>query len=144
MTVPLLELKNVHKAYAGVEVLHGVDLAADRGEVIGVVGANGAGKSTLIKMLAGAEPIASYAGLRPAGRGRNYVIGPSSADPRLINVAAIRSTGLTASLGIAEHAVGLLADGGLELGGERELPAVEPVSAGEPWWSRAARRRAAV
>ncbi|SNS97302.1 ribose transport system ATP-binding protein [Asanoa hainanensis] len=51
----LLELINVHKAYAGVEVLHGVDLAADRGEVIGVVGANGAGKSTLIKILAGAE-----------------------------------------------------------------------------------------
>jgi ABC-type sugar transport system ATPase subunit len=53
--MPLLELKGVHKAYAGVEVLHGVDLAADRGEVIGVVGANGAGKSTLIKILAGAE-----------------------------------------------------------------------------------------
>ncbi|GAA1893373.1 sugar ABC transporter ATP-binding protein [Asanoa iriomotensis] len=51
----LLELKAVHKAYAGVEVLHGVDLTGDRGEVIGVVGANGAGKSTLIKILAGAE-----------------------------------------------------------------------------------------
>ncbi|GIF66277.1 ribose import ATP-binding protein RbsA 2 [Asanoa ishikariensis] len=57
--VPLLELKDVHKAYAGVEVLHGVDLTADRGEVIGVVGANGAGKSTLIKILAGAEPMSS-------------------------------------------------------------------------------------
>ncbi|GIF45603.1 monosaccharide ABC transporter ATP-binding protein (CUT2 family) [Asanoa ferruginea] len=55
MTVPLLEFKDIHKGYAGVEVLHGVDLAGDRGEVIGVVGANGAGKSTLIKILAGAE-----------------------------------------------------------------------------------------
>ena len=34
------------------------------------------------------------------------MIGPSPACPRLINVAAIRSTGLSASLGIAEHVVG--------------------------------------
>ena len=60
----------------------------------------------MLPALEGAEPIASYAGLRPAGRGRNYVIGPSPACPRLINVAAIRSTGLSASLGIAEHVVG--------------------------------------
>ncbi|MDG4820615.1 sugar ABC transporter ATP-binding protein [Asanoa sp. WMMD1127] len=58
MTV-LLELDDIHKAYAGVEVLHGVDLTGDRGEVIGVVGANGAGKSTLIKILAGAEKATS-------------------------------------------------------------------------------------
>ena len=94
----------------------------------------------MLPALEGAEPIASYAGLRPAGRGRNYVIGPSPACSRLINVAAIRSTGLTASLGIAEHVVGLLADGGLELGDERQLPAVERTETDEPWWRRAARR----
>ena len=49
--------------------------------------------------LEGAEPIAAYAGLRPAGRGVNYLIEPSRACPELVNVAAIRSTGLTASLG---------------------------------------------
>ncbi len=38
-------------------VLHGVDLAGRRGEVLAVVGANGAGKSTLIKILAGAQPM---------------------------------------------------------------------------------------
>jgi glycerol-3-phosphate dehydrogenase len=59
--------------------------------------------------LADAEPIGSWAGLRPAGRGANYLIGPSRACPGLINVAAIRSTGLTASLGIAEHVCGLVA-----------------------------------
>jgi glycerol-3-phosphate dehydrogenase len=98
----------------------------------------------MLPALAGAEPIASYAGLRPAGRGCNYVIGPSRAEPRMINVAAIRSTGLTASLGIAEHVVALLADAGLELGDERELPAVQPADGGEPWWQRAAGRRATV
>ncbi len=59
--------------------------------------------------LEGAEPIAAYAGLRPAGRGVNYLIEPSRACAGLVNVAAIRSTGLTASLGIAEYVCGLVA-----------------------------------
>jgi glycerol-3-phosphate dehydrogenase len=98
----------------------------------------------MLPALEGADPIASYAGLRPAGRDCNYVIGPSRSCPRLINLAAIRSTGLTASFGIAEHVLGLLADAGLELGVERELPTVEPVDSDEPWWRRAARRGAPV
>jgi ABC-type sugar transport system ATPase subunit len=51
-----LELRGVRKAYAGVEVLHGVDLEASSGEVLALAGANGAGKSTLIKILSGAVP----------------------------------------------------------------------------------------
>jgi glycerol-3-phosphate dehydrogenase len=96
----------------------------------------------MLPELEGAEPIASYAGLRPAGRDCNYVIGPAAANPRLINVAAIRSTGLTASLGIADHALGLVAEAGVELGEERELAAPEPVAevGDEPWWRRAGAR----
>lgn len=89
--------------------------------------------------IAGAEQVAEYAGLRPAGRGVNYVIGPSRACPGLINVAAIRSTGLTASLGIAEY-VCRFVDG---LGPEQPLIAPpEPAQAGE-WWRRSAEVRAA-
>ena len=58
--------------------------------------------------LEGAEPIVAYAGLRPAGRGVNYLIEPSRACPELVNVAAIRSTGLSAALGIAEYVCGIL------------------------------------
>jgi glycerol-3-phosphate dehydrogenase len=97
----------------------------------------------MLPELEGREPIAAYAGLRPAGRDANYVIGPSPACPRLINVAAIRSTGLTASLGIAEHVVGLLAEQGLALGPDRPVapgPAPEPAG---PWWRRTAAHRAA-
>jgi glycerol-3-phosphate dehydrogenase len=97
----------------------------------------------MLPELEGREPIAAYAGLRPAGRDVNYVIGPSPACPQLINVAAIRSTGLTASLGIAEHVVGLLAEQGLELGPDRSLPpGTAPAPAG-PWWRRTAAHRAA-
>jgi len=50
----MLSLGGVRKSYSGVEVLHGIDLDANEGEVLAVVGANGAGKSTLIKILCGA------------------------------------------------------------------------------------------
>jgi glycerol-3-phosphate dehydrogenase len=96
----------------------------------------------MLPELEGQTPIDSYAGLRPAGRGVNYVIGPSAAEERLINVAAIRSTGLSASLGIAERVVSLLEAGGVALKPDRELPAgTEPSPDGGPWWQRTARAR---
>jgi glycerol-3-phosphate dehydrogenase len=93
--------------------------------------------------LEGAEPLAAYAGLRPAGRGVNYLIGHSAACRGLVNVAAIRSTGLTASLGIAEYVTGLVEELGVSLGDERPLePGPLPELEG-PWWRRAAEYRAA-
>jgi glycerol-3-phosphate dehydrogenase len=86
-----------------------------------------------------AEPIASYAGLRPAGRdGANYVIGPSRSRAGLINVAAIRSTGLTASLGIGEHVARLVAEQGIELGEDHPLAPGRAPHLDQPWWRRAA------
>jgi glycerol-3-phosphate dehydrogenase len=88
--------------------------------------------------LEGATPIASYAGLRPAGRGVNYLIGPSSAEPRLINAAAIRSTGLSASLAIAERVLSHISELGMEIGPDRELDPGPPPAAAGPWWRRTA------
>jgi glycerol-3-phosphate dehydrogenase len=91
--------------------------------------------------LEGAEPVAAYAGLRPAGRGVNYLIGPSAGCPGLINVAAIRSTGLSASLGIAEYVVGLVEAQGVTLAPDRPLPASPIDATSDEWWRRTARHR---
>ena len=53
---PLLEMRDIRKSFLGVEVLHGVGLDCEAGEIHAVVGENGAGKSTLMKVLAGVHP----------------------------------------------------------------------------------------
>jgi ABC-type sugar transport system ATPase subunit len=50
-----LSMRDVRKSYGTAEVLHGVSLEAEPGQVVAIVGANGAGKSTLIKVLSGAH-----------------------------------------------------------------------------------------
>jgi glycerol-3-phosphate dehydrogenase len=95
----------------------------------------------MLPALEGAEPVAAYAGLRPAGRGVDYLIGPSAGCPGLINVAAIRSTGLSASLGIAEHVVGLVEAQGVTLAPDRPLPAGPIDARSDEWWRRTARHR---
>jgi ABC-type sugar transport system ATPase subunit len=49
----LLSLSGIRKSFGAVDVLHGVDLSVEAGEVVGLVGDNGAGKSTLMKTITG-------------------------------------------------------------------------------------------
>ena len=52
-----LEFHRVRARYGSVEVIHGIDLAVERGEVMALLGPNGAGKSTLLKVAAGLHPV---------------------------------------------------------------------------------------
>jgi len=52
----LLDVRDLRGGYGRTEVLRGVDLQVDRGEIVALLGSNGAGKSTLTKMVCGLCP----------------------------------------------------------------------------------------
>jgi len=75
----LLEIEDARTGYGGLEVLHGISLTVDEGEIVTVLGPNGTGKTSLMRLLSGVLPLWSgkvrFAGaelgrLSPDKRGR--------------------------------------------------------------------------
>src|SRR5262245_4376414 len=60
--MPLLEVKNLHVSVDGKQILNGLDLVVNEGEVHAIMGPNGSGKSTLAHVLAGKEDYVVTAG----------------------------------------------------------------------------------
>ena len=52
-----IEMKNIKKSFGSAEILHGVSLTVDKGEVVSIIGPSGAGKSTFLRCLNNLETI---------------------------------------------------------------------------------------
>src|SRR3954452_17042804 len=70
-----LELIDMHAGYGRIDVLHGIDLAVPRGQVMALLGPNGAGKSTTV-MVASGQLVPSSGCVHIAG---NHVNGAAPA-----------------------------------------------------------------
>ncbi|MEQ8285816.1 amino acid ABC transporter ATP-binding protein [Thalassospira sp.] len=55
--MPLVELHAIHKSFGALEVLKGIDLSIEEGQVIALIGKSGSGKSTLLRTINGLEAI---------------------------------------------------------------------------------------
>jgi len=54
--VPLLDVQNLHAGYGKMEILRGVSLRVEPGQIVSIIGPNGAGKSTVFRTLFGLLP----------------------------------------------------------------------------------------
>ncbi len=76
----IIEVNNLSKSYADLEVLKAIDLKVEEGEVITVIGPSGSGKSTLLRCLNGLEEI---------NGGEILIEGENIADPK-VNIDKVR------------------------------------------------------
>ena len=56
---PFLDIRVLRSSYGRIEVLHGIDLQVQHGEIVSLIGGNGAGKTTLLRAISGVQPVLS-------------------------------------------------------------------------------------
>src|SRR5690349_16937981 len=50
-SAPVVEIRDLHKHFAGIEVLRGINLNVERGQTVSVLGSSGSGKSTMLRCI---------------------------------------------------------------------------------------------
>ena len=74
----LLELSGLRARYGAADVLHGLDVTVEEGEIVALLGANGAGKSTTLRAISGLVPQVSgsvrFAGQSLLGLGPERIV----------------------------------------------------------------------
>jgi zinc transport system ATP-binding protein len=144
--MPVVELTGVAFAYRrGVEVVHDVDLAVERGEFVALAGPNGGGKTTLVRLIVGlGQPTrgtVSVFGERPQRLRRRWRIGylPQRAQSGIdapTSVAELVASGRVARTGVlgplrkADHRAIAAAIDRLGLEGFEDVP-IETLSGGQ-------------
>lgn len=57
MSAPLLQVDNIKTGYGPIDVLHGLSLTVNEGEIVTLIGANGAGKTSTLMCISGIQPL---------------------------------------------------------------------------------------
>ena len=95
-TLPMVDAQDVHKYFHNNEVLRGVNMQVQRGEVVGVIGPSGSGKTTFLRCINHLEKINS---------GRIYVDGQligyrERADGKVVEDSERNIAGMRAQIGM--------------------------------------------
>lgn len=78
----MIEAKGIYKAFGSVEVIKGIDLHIDKGEIVTIMGASGAGKSTLLQIIGTLEK---------ANKGEVFINGQNINNMNQKSLAAFRN-----------------------------------------------------
>jgi branched-chain amino acid transport system ATP-binding protein len=79
----LLRVDGLHAGYGPIEVLHGLSLAVDEGEIVVILGANGAGKTTTMRAISGTIPRRGTVELTAKGAAQSIIRASPDAIVRL-------------------------------------------------------------
>ena len=87
MSEAIISIKNLHKYFGDNEVLKGIDLEIEQGEVVVIIGPSGSGKTTLVRMLIRSLP----------KRMRIIAIDDPRLDPHMLLATILRASGVVAT-----------------------------------------------